>query len=178
MFLEGDPGFYSGSASSPAGRSGFTAPSVRIPAPAFQVATLPGYDQTWMTGALVYPDVWWRHDARGAASGALTGRAATYFVRPMGNVNLPTPVALAGGAICLLGGYLVGVLAGPDTASRTTATVASYDDGLEPAVPRAATGSRARTGVGRRGTPVRDLATHPGHVDTPQRGGRGSASSP
>ena len=47
----------------------------------------------------------------------------------MGNVNLPTPVALAGGAICLLGGYLVGVLAGPETASRATATVASYDSG-------------------------------------------------
>lgn len=45
----------------------------------------------------------------------------------MGNVNMPTPVALAGGALCLLGGYLVGVVAGPDTASRTTATVDSYD---------------------------------------------------
>lgn len=45
----------------------------------------------------------------------------------MGNVSLPTPVALTGGAICLLGGYLVGVLAGPDTTSRTTATVVSYD---------------------------------------------------
>ena len=45
----------------------------------------------------------------------------------MGNVNLPTPVALAGGAICILGGYLVGVLAGPDTPSRTTAVVDSYD---------------------------------------------------
>jgi hypothetical protein len=47
----------------------------------------------------------------------------------MGNVNLPTPVALAGGAICLLGGYLVGVVAGPSTTSRTTATVESYDSG-------------------------------------------------
>ena len=45
----------------------------------------------------------------------------------MGNVNLPTPVALAGGAICVLGGYLLGVLAGPDTTSRTTADVVSYD---------------------------------------------------
>jgi len=27
--------------------------------------TLPGYDQTWMSGALVYPDVWWRQDAVG-----------------------------------------------------------------------------------------------------------------
>jgi hypothetical protein len=47
----------------------------------------------------------------------------------MGNVNLPTPVALAGGAICLLGGYLFGVLTGPDTSTRSTATVASFDVG-------------------------------------------------
>jgi len=33
--------------------------------PPFQVATLPGYEQDWMTGAVVYPDVWWRHDAVG-----------------------------------------------------------------------------------------------------------------
>lgn len=45
----------------------------------------------------------------------------------MGNVTLPTPVALAGGAICLLGGYLVGVVAGPDAPSRTTGVVDSYD---------------------------------------------------
>jgi len=47
----------------------------------------------------------------------------------MGNVNLPTPVALAGGAICILGGYLLGLVTGPDTPSRTTATVESYDSG-------------------------------------------------
>lgn len=45
----------------------------------------------------------------------------------MGNVSLPTPVALAGGALCLLGGYLAGAVTAPDTASRTTATVKSYD---------------------------------------------------
>ena len=45
----------------------------------------------------------------------------------MGNVNLPTPVAVAGGAICVLGGYLLGALTGPDTATRTTAVVDSYD---------------------------------------------------
>lgn len=45
----------------------------------------------------------------------------------VGNVNMPTPVALAGGALCLLAGYLVGAVAGPDTASRTTGTVKSYD---------------------------------------------------
>ena len=46
----------------------------------------------------------------------------------MGNVNLPTPVALAGGALCALGGYLLGVVAGPDTAERTTAVVESFDE--------------------------------------------------
>lgn len=45
----------------------------------------------------------------------------------MGNVNLPTPVFLAGGALCLLGGYVLGVVAGPDTPSRTLGEVASYD---------------------------------------------------
>lgn len=47
----------------------------------------------------------------------------------MGNVSLPTPVALAGGAICVLGGYLLGVVAGPDTVTQTTAVVDSYDPG-------------------------------------------------
>jgi hypothetical protein len=46
----------------------------------------------------------------------------------MGNVTLPTPVALAGVGICLLGGYLLGTVAGPDVPSRSTAVVASYDD--------------------------------------------------
>lgn len=45
----------------------------------------------------------------------------------MGNVNLPTPVVLAGAGLCMLGGYLVGVVAGPDTPERTTGVVESYD---------------------------------------------------
>jgi hypothetical protein len=45
----------------------------------------------------------------------------------VGNVNLPTPVVLAGAGLCLLGGYLVGVVAGPDTPERTTGTVETYD---------------------------------------------------
>jgi uncharacterized cupin superfamily protein len=45
----------------------------------------------------------------------------------MGNVNLPTPVALAGGAFCIAGGYLLGWVSGPDTPARTTAVVESYD---------------------------------------------------
>jgi hypothetical protein len=45
----------------------------------------------------------------------------------MSNVTMPTPVALAGGALCLLGGYLVGAVAGPDGTDRDTASVVSYD---------------------------------------------------
>ncbi|GGF36507.1 hypothetical protein GCM10011519_07560 [Marmoricola endophyticus] len=44
----------------------------------------------------------------------------------MANVTLPTPVLLAGGALCLVGGYLLGAVTGPDTPDRTTATVVSY----------------------------------------------------
>jgi hypothetical protein len=45
----------------------------------------------------------------------------------VGNVTLPTPVFLAGGALCLLAGYLAGSVTGPSTPARTTATVVSYD---------------------------------------------------
>jgi hypothetical protein len=65
VFLEGDPGYYSRLGFLSGDQLGFTAPSVRIPGPAFQVATLTGYDRTTMTGALVYPDVFWRHDCVG-----------------------------------------------------------------------------------------------------------------
>ena len=41
---------------------------------------------------------------------------------------MPTPVLVAGGALCLLGGYLVGVVAGPDTPDRTTAVVSSFTE--------------------------------------------------
>ncbi len=65
VFLEGSPDFYSRLGFIAGDELGFTPPSVRIPAPAFQVATLPGYEQAWMSGALVYPDVWWRQDSVG-----------------------------------------------------------------------------------------------------------------
>lgn len=68
LFLEGDPGFYSRLGFVPAGPLGFRAPSARIPARAFQVRPLPGRPGR-VSGALVYPDVWWRHDAVGLRSG-------------------------------------------------------------------------------------------------------------
>jgi len=64
VFLEGDPGFYSRLGFVPAEPLGFRAPSIRIPSRAFQVRPLPGRPGR-VTGALVYPDVWWRHDAVG-----------------------------------------------------------------------------------------------------------------
>ena len=65
VFLEGDPGYYARLGFVAGVDLHFTAPSVRIPRLAFQVATLPGFDQSWMSGALVYPDVFWRHDCVG-----------------------------------------------------------------------------------------------------------------
>jgi hypothetical protein len=44
----------------------------------------------------------------------------------MGNVTMPTPVAVAAALLCLLGGYLVGVFAGPSGNQAATAEVASY----------------------------------------------------
>jgi hypothetical protein len=45
----------------------------------------------------------------------------------VGNLNLPTPIVIAGAVLCALAGYLIGVVAGPDTPDRTTATVESYN---------------------------------------------------
>lgn len=64
VFLEGNPQFYVHSGFLPASPAGFIAPSTRIPDAAFQYFALPGYE-AWMTGALVYPDVFWEMDAVG-----------------------------------------------------------------------------------------------------------------
>ena len=64
VFLEGSPSYYPRFGFRPGAELGFTAPSVRIPPPAFMVRPLPRYEP-WMTGALVYPDVFWRFDAVG-----------------------------------------------------------------------------------------------------------------
>jgi putative acetyltransferase len=69
LFLEGDPGFYSRLGFVEGALLGFKAPSIRIPSPAFQVRTLPGRPGQ-VKGALVYPDVWWRHDAVGLRADA------------------------------------------------------------------------------------------------------------
>ncbi|MGI8646462.1 MAG: hypothetical protein ACR2JD_09110 [Nocardioides sp.] len=47
----------------------------------------------------------------------------------MPNVTLPVPLFLASGGLCLLAGYLIGVVAGPDAPERTIGVVSSYDRG-------------------------------------------------
>ncbi|GIJ45594.1 N-acetyltransferase [Virgisporangium aliadipatigenens] len=64
VFLEGHPGYYPRFGFGPGRDLGFTPPSTRIPDPAFQVVTLAA-DEPWMRGALVYNDVFWRHDCVG-----------------------------------------------------------------------------------------------------------------
>lgn len=44
----------------------------------------------------------------------------------VGNVTLPTPVFVAGGALCLLAGYLAGDVLGSQRETTQTATVVSY----------------------------------------------------
>jgi putative acetyltransferase len=64
VFLEGNPRFYSRAGFQSALKAGFVAPSTRIPGPAFQFFPLERYE-SWMTGQLVYPDVFWESDAVG-----------------------------------------------------------------------------------------------------------------
>jgi putative acetyltransferase len=64
VFLEGHPSYYPRFGFRRAVDHGFIAPSVRIPADAFMMYPLPSYEPT-ITGALVYPDAFWRTDAVG-----------------------------------------------------------------------------------------------------------------
>lgn len=64
LFLEGSPTFYGSRGFVAASTYGFEPPSPRVPAPAFQVLALREQPE-WMTGRVVCPDVWWRHDSTG-----------------------------------------------------------------------------------------------------------------
>ena len=67
LFLEGDPGFYSGRGFKAATPRGFVRPSPRIPEPAFQVVVLDAHEP-WMTGPLVFCDPFWVHDCVASAT--------------------------------------------------------------------------------------------------------------
>jgi putative acetyltransferase len=68
VFLEGPPDYYSRFGFEPGGELGFRKPSLRIPDAAFQALRLPAYE-AWMTGTLVYSEIFWRHDAVGLRDG-------------------------------------------------------------------------------------------------------------
>ena len=61
IFLEGDPAFYGRLGWRPASELGVTPPSARIPKPACQAVSFPGW-QPWMRGTLVYADTFWALD--------------------------------------------------------------------------------------------------------------------
>ena len=68
VFLEGSPRYYPRHGFVPGATLGFRKPSLRIPDEAFQVLALPAYEP-WMTGTLVYPQLFWDHDAVGLRDG-------------------------------------------------------------------------------------------------------------
>lgn len=64
VFLEGDPAYYGRFGFGPGAEQGFRRPSLRIPPAGFQAVRLPAYEP-WMTGTLVYSEIFWRHDLVG-----------------------------------------------------------------------------------------------------------------
>jgi putative acetyltransferase len=65
MFLEGSPFYYGARGFERADRRGFLPAALeRTPRAAFQCVCFDGLEE-WMTGQLIYPDVWWTHDAAG-----------------------------------------------------------------------------------------------------------------
>jgi putative acetyltransferase len=71
LFLEGSPHYYGSRGFERASIRGFEAPSRRTPEPAFQVVVLPRHE-AWMTGRVIYRDVWWEHDSAGLRDPDLT----------------------------------------------------------------------------------------------------------
>jgi putative acetyltransferase len=65
LFLEGSPDYYGSRGFQRADRLGYLPAALeRTPRPAFQCVVLDGHEP-WMTGQLIYPAVWWEHDAAG-----------------------------------------------------------------------------------------------------------------
>ncbi len=64
VFVEGAPEYYSRFGFTAGAQHGFRKPSLRIPDAAFQAIRLPQHEP-WMTGTLVYSEIFWQHDAVG-----------------------------------------------------------------------------------------------------------------
>ncbi|WP_268788239.1 GNAT family N-acetyltransferase [Nocardioides sp. Root122] len=84
LFLEGSPAFYGSRGFARASTLGLLPASRRTPEAAFQVVTFDSYED-WMTGQLVYPDVWWRHDSAGLRDPDLA------FLEELFARDFPTP---------------------------------------------------------------------------------------
>src|SRR5690606_21758188 len=95
VVLEGDPAYYSRLGFEPAEPWGLLRPSVRIPAPAFQWVRLPAHEP-WMRGRVVYPDVFWRHDAVGLRGHRGIGRTLEVTTVTLGARDLPGLVRFYG----------------------------------------------------------------------------------
>lgn len=64
LVLEGSPDYYGARGFERASAHGIAPASVRTPDAASQVVIFDDH-QAWMTGQVIYHDVWWRHDAAG-----------------------------------------------------------------------------------------------------------------
>ena len=64
LFLEGSPTFYGSRGFAPAATHGFEAPT-RGCRPRRSRSCCWREQPEWMTGRVVYPEVWWRHDSTG-----------------------------------------------------------------------------------------------------------------
>jgi putative acetyltransferase len=72
LFLEGDPGYYGPRGFTQADRHGLLPAALeRTPRPAFQCVLFDAWE-AWMVGQLIYPEVWWEHDAAGLRDPRLT----------------------------------------------------------------------------------------------------------
>ncbi|HEX2362048.1 MAG TPA: N-acetyltransferase [Jiangellaceae bacterium] len=64
VFVEGDPAYYSRFGFMAGAPQGFRKPSLRIPDAAFQAIRLAAHEP-WMSGTLVYSEIFWQHDVVG-----------------------------------------------------------------------------------------------------------------
>jgi putative acetyltransferase len=77
LFLEGSPVFYSQRGFERASTHGFEPPTRRVPDPAFQVVLL-GEQPDWLSGRVIYPEVWWQHDSTGLRDPDLAAIEASF----------------------------------------------------------------------------------------------------
>ena len=78
LFLEGSPYFYGARGFEAADRHGFLPAALeRTPRAGFQVVVFETHEP-WMTGQLIYPDVWWVYGAAGLRDPRLAGLAERF----------------------------------------------------------------------------------------------------